>query len=124
MQVPFSLLDQRLRNGSLARLKELVWSACAFAFSARAAFHGNPPEKLNYAAPMLDAMRRRIAAATSASGGGAGLRAVAARSGCGGDRHGYAETLEEILATIAVPLPAGLGAYALDDTRVLTPSLW
>ena len=128
MQVPFSLLDQRLlRSGSLARLKELGVEVHARSlFLQGLLFMEIPPEKLNYAAPMLDTMRRRIAAA-GVTPLAAALGFVLSRPEVDVAVIGMAtlKQLEEILATIAVPLPElDWAAYALDDARVLTPSLW
>jgi spore coat polysaccharide biosynthesis protein SpsF (cytidylyltransferase family)/aryl-alcohol dehydrogenase-like predicted oxidoreductase len=128
MQVPFSLLDQRLlRSGSLARLKELGVEVHARSiFLQGLLFMEIPPEKLNYAAPMLNAVRERIAAA--------GVTTLAAALGFVLSRPEVdvavigmtaPKQLEEILATVAAPLPQlDWAGCALDDTRMLTPSLW
>ena len=128
IQVPFSLLDQRLlRNGSLARLKELGVEVHARSlFLQGLLFMEVPPEKLNYAAPMLDAMHRRIAAA-GVTPLAAALGFVLSRPEVDVAVIGMAalKQLEEILATVMMPLPElDWAAYALDDARVLTPSLW
>ncbi len=128
MQVPFSLLDQRLlRGGSLARLKELGVEVHARSlFLQGLLFMEVPPEKLNYAAPMLHAVQERIAEA--------GVTPLAAALGFVLSRPEVdvavigmtaLKQLEEILATVAAPLPQlDWTACALDDARMLTPSLW
>ncbi len=128
MQVPFSLLDQRLlRNGSLARLKELgVEIHARSLFLQGLLFMEVPPEKLNYAAPMLNAARARIAAA--------GVTTLAAALGFVLSRPEVEvavigmtarKQLEEILKAVAEPLPdLDWASFALEDARVLTPSLW
>lgn len=85
-----------------------------------------PPEKLNYAAPMLHAVQERIAEA--------GVTPLAAALGFVLSRPEVdvavigmtaLKQLEEILATVAAPLPQlDWTACALDDARMLTPSLW
>jgi aryl-alcohol dehydrogenase-like predicted oxidoreductase len=128
MQVPFSLLDQRLlRNGSLARLKELgVEIHARSLFLQGLLFMEVPPEKLNYAAPMLNAARARIAAA------GVTMLAVALGFVLSRPEVDVAvigmtarKQLEEILKAVAEPLPdLDWASFALEDARVLTPSLW
>ena len=91
MQVPFSLLDQRLlQDGSLARLKDLGVEIHARSLFLQGLLFMEPlPEKLRDAAPLLAVRpatyrRRRCHAA----GGRPGLCPVAARGGCGGGgRH-------------------------------------
>jgi len=128
MQVPFSLLDQRLlRDGSLARLKSLGVEVHARSlFLQGLLFLETPPEKLAYAAPVLAAVRKRIAAAV-VTPLAAALAFVLSRSEVDVAVIGVTtqDQLEEILATIAVPPPdIDWAACALDDARVLTPSLW
>jgi len=128
MQVPFSLLDQRLlRSGSLARLKELGVEVHARSlFLQGLLFMEIPPERLNYAAPMLDAVRGRIAEA-GVTPLAAALGFVLSRPEIDVAVIGTAalKQLEEILATVAAPLPQlDWAGCALDDARMLTPSLW
>ena len=89
-------------------------------------FLENPPDKLRDAAPLLKERRDRIAAA--------GLTPLAAALGFVLSRPevdvavigvtALAE-LEEILAAAATPLPdLDWSGFALDDARLLTPSLW
>ncbi|MEO8301133.1 MAG: aldo/keto reductase [Rhizomicrobium sp.] len=128
MQVPLSLLDQRLlRDGSLARLKELgVEIHVRSVFLQGLLFMETPPEKLTYAAPLLKAMRARLAAAGTTPMAAA-LAFVLSRPEVDVAILGLAglRQLEEILAAVAAPLPImDWASYALDDTRLLTPSLW
>src|SRR6202007_52346 len=75
MQLPFSLLDQRLlRDGSLARLKDLgVEIHARSLFLQGLLFLQAPPEALRAAGPMLDQVRAEIA--------GAGMTPLAAALG-------------------------------------------
>jgi aryl-alcohol dehydrogenase-like predicted oxidoreductase len=130
MQLPFSLLDQRLLlDGSLTRLKEL-----GVEIHARSLFlqglmlmppDGMPPH-LQGAGPHLASLRARLAAAGSTPLAAAlgfalsrpeidmALVGVTAR-----------DELDEIVAAAALPLPGiDWSACALDDERILTPSLW
>jgi len=63
MQIPFSLLDQRLlRDGSLARLKALGVEVHARSLFLQGLFFmETPPDKLTHAAPLLHKVRARIA---------------------------------------------------------------
>ena len=128
MQVPFSLLDQRLlRDGSLARLKALGVEVHARSiFLQGLLFLAEPPEKLKYATPLLEAVRARIAAA-GATPLAAALGFVLSRPEVDVAVTGVTALpeLEEILAAAAAPLPdLDWAACALDDARLLTPSLW
>jgi spore coat polysaccharide biosynthesis protein SpsF (cytidylyltransferase family)/aryl-alcohol dehydrogenase-like predicted oxidoreductase len=128
MQVPFSLLDQRLlHDGSLARLKVLNVEVHARSlFLQGLLFLDALPDHLAYAAPMLTAVRNRIAAA-AATPLDAALAFVLS---CPEEdvavigvtaRH----QLEQILDILALPPPdIDWAACALDDERLLTPSLW
>jgi len=128
MQVPLSLLDQRLlHDGSLARLKTLrVEIHVRSVFLQGLLFMETPPENLTYAAPMLKAVRARLTAAGTTPMAAA-LAFVLSRPevdlailGLAGLRQ-----LEDILKTVAEPLPdLDWASYALHDARVLTPSLW
>src|SRR5579863_2867048 len=65
MQLPFSLLDQRLlRDGSLERIKQLgVEIHARSLFLQGLLFMKKPPERLGSAAPMLEKVRTEIARA-------------------------------------------------------------
>jgi len=128
MQIPFSLLDQRLlRDGSLKRLKELgVEIHARSLFLQGLLFLETPPQKLAHAAPMLAEARAHIARA-----GGTPLAAALGFV----LSHPEVDTavvgvtalkqLEEIMAAASVRLPDfDWSRCALDDVRVLTPSLW
>ena len=128
MQVPFSLLDQRLlKDGSLQRLKALgVKIHARSLFLQGLLFMESPPPKLAGAAPMLAAVRARIA--------NAGMSPLAAALGFALSRPEVdvavvgvtaIRQLEEILANLSAP-ECGIdwAACALDDARILTPSLW
>jgi len=128
VQVPFSLLDQRLlRDGSLARLKDLgVEIHTRSIFLQGLLLMERPPERLAQAGPMLARVRRRIAQA-GATPLSAALAFVLSRPEVDVAVLGVAALaqLEEILAVLTRPLPEmDWAACALDDTRVLTPSLW
>jgi aryl-alcohol dehydrogenase-like predicted oxidoreductase len=128
MQLPFSLLDQRLlHDGSLRRLKALgVEIHARSLFLQGLLFMDSPPEKLAYAAPMLARIRTRIERAGSTPLAAA-LGFVLSRPEVDVAVIGVnaARQLEEILAAIAVPLPElDWNGCALDDARILTPSLW
>ncbi len=130
MQVPFSLLDQRLLvDGSLARMKDLGVEIHARSLFLQGLLFLTPewlPAKLRHAAPLLGAVRARIAAA--------GSTPLAAALGFALSRPeidvGFVgvtglEELDEILAAARQPLPAlDWTACALADETVLTPSLW
>jgi spore coat polysaccharide biosynthesis protein SpsF (cytidylyltransferase family)/aryl-alcohol dehydrogenase-like predicted oxidoreductase len=128
MQVPFSLLDQRLlRDGSLARLKDQgVEVHARSVFLQGLLFLEHPPENLKHAAPLLKAVRDKIIAA--------GTTPLAAALGFVLSQPEVAvavtgvtalKELEEILTAAAAPLPdMDWSALALTDARLLTPSLW
>jgi len=128
MQVPFSLLDQRLlRDGSLARLKELGVEVHARSlFLQGLLFMDRPPVKLAHAGPMLDSVKALVKAAKTTLLDAA-LGFVLSRPevdfaviGVTGEQQ-----LKEILAAVAAPAPAlDWEACALNDARLLTPSLW
>ncbi|HJT44211.1 MAG TPA: aldo/keto reductase [Rhizomicrobium sp.] len=128
MQVPFSLLDQRLlRDGSLRRLKDLgVEIHARSLFLQGLLFMETPPDDLQHAAPMLSAVRAKIAAA-GATPLQAALGFVLSRPEV--DRAVIGVTalrqLDEIVQSVSAPPPdVDWAACALDDARVLTPSLW
>ena len=127
MQVPFSLLDQRLlRNGSLARLKELgVEVHVRSLFLQGLLFMETLPEGLKHAAPALEAVKTRLAAAGTTPLAAA-LGFVLAQPEVDIAVVGVAavKQLSEILSSLAPPPDLDWAACALDDARVLTPSLW
>lgn len=130
MQVPFSLLDQRLlKDGSLARLRDLGVEIHARSLFLQGLLLMPPqevPENLKAAAPHLAGLRGRLARA--------GTTALAAALGFVLSRPEISvalvgvtalDELEEILAAAKQPLPAlDWDACALADERLLTPSLW
>lgn len=128
MQLPFSLLDQRLlQDGSLARLKQLgVEIHARSIFLQGLLFMTQPPEKLGPARLMLESVRAEIARAGTTPLAAA-LGFVLARPevdvavvGMTGLRQ-----LKEIIAAALAPLPDwDWAACALTDERILTPSLW
>jgi D-threo-aldose 1-dehydrogenase len=128
MQLPFSLLDQRLlANGTLARLAEMgVEIHARSLFLQGLLLMETLPEKLRSAQPDLDRARARIAAAGSIPLAAA-LGFVLARPEIAVGLVGVTglTELEEILAAVGRPLPAlDWPSLALKDERVLTPSLW
>ena len=128
MQLPFSLLDQRLlHDGSLRRLKALgVEIHARSLFLQGLLFMDTPPEKLAYATSMLARIRRRIERAGSTPLAAA-LGFVLSHPEVDVAVIGVnaARQLDEILAAISAPLPAlDWAGCALDDARLLTPSLW
>ena len=128
MQVPFSLLDQRLlRDGSLARLKDMGVEVHARSiFLQGLLFLETPPENLRYAAPLLNNVRGRIAAAGTTPLTAA-LSFVLSCPQVDVAVAGVTalKELEEILAAAAAPVPAlDWSGFALTDARLLTPALW
>ncbi len=130
MQVPFSLLDQRLlENGALAALKSLDIEIHVRSVFLQGLLFLPPdklPAKLQSAAPYLRAVRRRIAEA-GATPLAAALAFVLGRPEVDVALVGVTAPgeLEDILAAAALPAPGiDWSACALDDEVVLTPSLW
>ncbi len=128
MQVPFSILDQRLlQDGSLMRLKELGVEVHARSlFLQGLLFMTQPPEKLRDAQPLLKAVRDHIAAARSTPLDAA-LSFVLSRPEVDVAVVGVTSRsqLDEILAAAPSPLPAeDWTRCALRDERILTPSRW
>ena len=128
MQLPFSLLDQRLlQDGSLARLKDLgVEIHARSLFLQGLLLMETIPERLHDAAPLLGRVRQQIAAA-HATPLAAALGFVLSRPEIdvavvgATSRH----ELDEIFGAARAPLPElDWGTCALDDARILTPSLW
>jgi aryl-alcohol dehydrogenase-like predicted oxidoreductase len=121
-------LDQRLlRDGSLERLKKLGVEVHARSlFLQGLLFLEKLPEKLQFAAPSLEAVRARLAAAGTTPLTAA-LAFVLSRPevdvavvGVAALRH-----LQEILVANCEPMPKlDWATCALDDARILTPSLW
>jgi aryl-alcohol dehydrogenase-like predicted oxidoreductase len=128
MQLPFSLLDQRLlHDGSLARLKNMgVEIHARSLFLQGLLFMPQPPEKLSAAGPMLAQARAEIAQA--------GLTPLAAALGFVLSRPEIdvavvgmtsLSQFQEIITAALSPLPEmDWQACALKDERILTPSLW
>jgi len=128
MQLPFSLLDQRLlADGTLARLAELGVEVHARSlFLQGLLFLETMPPKLQHSAPRLAEIRKAIADAGTTPLAAA-LGFVQARPEIGTALVGVtrASELAEILAASARPLPAlDWSALAIQDEIVLTPSLW
>ena len=129
MQLPFSLLDQRLlADGTLARLKELGVEVHARSLFLQGLLSWkNCRKNCSHAAPHLDACRAKFAEAGITPLAAAlgfvlarpeiafGLVGVTSRGGTGRNPGGGG----------AAPARSGLGvACALKDESVLTPSLW
>jgi aryl-alcohol dehydrogenase-like predicted oxidoreductase len=130
MQVPVSILDQRLiESGALSVLKELgveIHARSLFLQGLLFLEEDALPPKLRGAAPHLAALRRRIAEAESTP--------LAAALSFALDRPQIdvavvgvtaLSELDEILEAAALPKPKlDWEACALNDPVVLTPSLW
>jgi aryl-alcohol dehydrogenase-like predicted oxidoreductase len=128
MQVPCSILDQRLlRDGSLERLKQLgVEVHARSVFLQGLLFLESFPERLRYAQSALESARARIAAAGTTPLAAA-LAFVLSRPEVDVAVVGVAalKHLQEILAAVCEPVPElDWETCALDDARILTPSLW
>ncbi len=130
MQIPFSLLDQRLlADGSLARMKQLgveIHARSLFLQGLLFLPADRLPEKLKHIAPRLDAIRAQIAKAGStplAAALGFALSRPEIDVGLVGVTA--LDELEEILKAAQQPPPdLDWTALALTDETVLTPSLW
>lgn len=130
IQLPFSLLDQRLlRDSTLARLADMGVEVHARSLFLQGLLLMAPdalPANLAIAASHLAALRARLAAA--------GVTPLAAALGFVLSRPEVAiglvgvtglDELDGILEAAAYPLPAlDWDACALNDERILTPSLW
>jgi len=128
MQLPFSLLDQRLlRDGTLEKLKALgVEIHARSIFLQGLLFLDTLPEKLRHAAPQLAAIKTRIS--------DAGSTPLAAALGFALSRPEIdialagvttVTELEQLLAAMTSPLPnIDWSAVALNDEIALTPSRW
>jgi len=128
MQLPFSLLDQRLlHDGSLQRLKALgVEIHARSLFLQGLLFMSRPPEKLGAAGPMLHRIKTEIAAAGSTPLAAA-LGFVLSRPEIDVAVVGMTgvQQLNEIVSAALSPVPdMDWGTFALQDERILTPSLW
>ena len=128
MQLPFSLLDQRLlADGTLARLRDLGVEVHARSlFLQGLLFLETLPDKLRHAAPHLALLRTQLRQA--------GITPLAAALGFVLSRPEIAiglvgvtspTELDEIIAAAQSPLPdLDWASFALNDELVLTPSLW
>jgi aryl-alcohol dehydrogenase-like predicted oxidoreductase len=130
MQVPVSLLDQRLLvDGTLARLKELgveIHARSLFLQGLLFLVPSELPPALAAAGPHLEAMRACIARA-GATPLSAALGFVLSRPEIDVAVVGVTSVgeLDEILDGAATPVPAiDWSACALQDARILTPSRW
>lgn len=128
MQLPFSLLDQRLLgDGTLGRLKDMgVETHARSLFLQGLLFLDDLPPKLQQAAPHLKSLKAKIAA-TGATLLAAALGFALSRPEIAFGVVGVTSLgeLDEILAAAAYPLPdLDWAAMALTDEVVLTPSLW
>ena len=128
MQLPFSLLDQRLlMDGALARLQALGVEVHARSlFLQGLLFLEELPVKLRHAAPHLAHVRKSLKGA-NVTPLAAALGFVLARPeiafGLVGVTSG--KELDEIIAAAGQPLPPlDWASFALKDELVLTPSLW
>jgi|SRR5665213_1400551 len=128
MQLPFSLLDQRLlENGSLKRLQELGVEVHARSlFLQGLLFMEELPAKLRRAGAHLERTRKTLADA-NVTPLAAALGFVLVRPeiafGLVGVTSG--KELEEIIAAAGQPVPPlDWASFALKDELVLTPSLW
>jgi aryl-alcohol dehydrogenase-like predicted oxidoreductase len=128
MQLPFSLLDQRLlQDGTLGKLKaQGVEIHVRSIFLQGLLFLDALPEKLRHAAPRLAAIKTAIANVGSTPLAAA-LGFVLSRPEIDVALVGVTAPaeLDEILAATALPLPdLDWATLALDDETVLTPSRW
>jgi aryl-alcohol dehydrogenase-like predicted oxidoreductase len=128
MQLPFSLLDQRLlMNGTMARLQALGVEVHARSlFLQGLLFLEELPPKLRHAAPHLAHVRKSLKGANIAPLAAA-LGFVLARPEIAFGLVGVTSCneLDEIIAAAQMPLPPlDWASFALKDELVLTPSLW
>lgn len=128
MQLPFSLLDQRLlQDGTLSRLKELgVEIHARSLFLQGLLFLEKMPEKLRHVEAALAEIRSTIRKAGSTPLA-ATLAFALSRPEINVGLVGVTQLaeLEEILAVSAMPLPMlNWPALALNDETALTPSRW
>ena len=128
MQLPFSLLDQRLlENGTLTRLRDLNVEVHARSlFLQGLLFMETLPGKLQHAAPQLARIRTNLEDA-NVSPLTAALGFVLARPEVAFGLVGVTsdKELAEIIAAAGRTLPQlDWASFALEDELVLTPSLW
>ncbi|HEY4274026.1 MAG TPA: aldo/keto reductase [Rhizomicrobium sp.] len=128
MQLPFSLLDQRLlADGTLARLAGLgVEIHARSLFLQGLLFLIDIPPKLNAAAPHLAQVRNRLQEAGTTPLAAA-LGFVLARSEIAYGLVGVTslQELTDIIDATQTPLPdLDWASFALNDEVALTPSLW
>jgi aryl-alcohol dehydrogenase-like predicted oxidoreductase len=128
MQLPFSLLDQRLlENGSLVRLKELgVEIHARSLFLQGLLFMEELPPKLRHAGAHLERTRKTLADA-HVTPLAAALGFVLAQPEIAFGLVGVTSSkeLNEIIVAAGQPVPPlDWASFALKDELVLTPSLW
>ena len=128
MQLPFSLLDQRLlANETLSALNNLgVEIHARSLFLQGLLFLNDLPEKLKSAGPHLSQIKVRLRAA-HVSPLAAALGFVLTRPEIAFGLVGVtsASELQDIITASQMPLPdLDWASFALADERVLTPSLW
>jgi aryl-alcohol dehydrogenase-like predicted oxidoreductase len=128
MQLPFSVLDQRLlADGSLARLADIGVEVHARSlFLQGLLLMDKVPEKLASASSHLQKIKAAIIAADTTPLAAA-LGFVLGRPEIAIGLVGVTSVMEldEILAAAKQPLPKlDWASLALQDERVLTPSLW
>jgi aryl-alcohol dehydrogenase-like predicted oxidoreductase len=130
MQIPVSLLDQRLlADGTLARLKDMgvqIHARSLFLQGLLFLTSDQLPPSLAAAAPHLDAVRARAAEA-GATPLSAALGFALSRPEIDVALVGVTsiDELEEIISSAAKPVPMiDWNACALQDLHILTPSLW
>ena len=128
MQLPFSLLDQRLlANGTLARLIELdVEIHARSLFLQGLLFLDALPEKLRHAGPHLNHIRAHLRdAGTTPLAAALGFVLSRPEIAFGLVGVTSAAELDDIIDAAHRPLPdLDWAAFALDDEVTLTPSLW
>jgi D-threo-aldose 1-dehydrogenase len=128
MQLPFSLLDQRLLvDGTLARLNDIgVEIHARSLFLQGLLFLDELPLKLRQAEPHIRNLKAKLRNAGSTPLEAA-LGFVLSRPEIGAGLVGVTSRgeMEEIIAAVRRPLPdLDWADFALDDPLVLTPSLW
>jgi len=128
MQLPFSLLDQRLlRDGTLARLHQLGVEIHARSLFLQGLLFLDPlPKKLHRAAQNLTRIRTELRKADTTPMAAA-LGFVLSRPEIAFGLVGVTmpKELDDIIASAQRPLPdLDWNSFALDDEMVLTPSLW
>jgi len=128
MQIPFSVLDQRLlQDGTLGRLKDLgVEIHARSVFLQGLLFLEDLPEPLRHASQALKAVRAHLAE-RGAAPLSAALAFVLAQPQVDVAIAGVTsvQEMQELLEAASVPAPdIDWTACALEDERILTPSLW